>query len=305
LKGVFEDLIGEERRDSRYRIIGLHLGDLARCVQSMYINAIVNGERGDVNYKARDINKYYRDPAERREPDSRLPGGSNILNRGSNVSLGRSRIPEGEKIINVPGGMSIKEIAGRFLGSPARWKEIVLLNGLRAPYISKNGDGVNVVRPGDSIKVPASPSSDDKSQVFAITNDDMRNDYARRYGRDLLMDSDTLDLVVNDQGDLATVEGLDNLRQAIDIKIKTSPGDLKVHPWFGFSGKVGVGLEIDQLAKYQMQVRNTILSDTRVDRIESLNVSIANGDTVIINAKVIPKDNDGSVSLDTLSRLSS
>jgi len=302
-KGTFESLGGNAA--GKFREIGTNLSDVLRSISDMYIGLTVTEERGDVNDAARAIGNLYRPSFERNALDTdRIPRGRTpLFDRGSNTSLGGRGIPKGSQEVTLPGGTSIKEVASRFLGESGRWKEIVLLNNLRPPYISAQGDGISVLRPGDKINIPMLPLDDnDQAQVFTTLTMDQEGSDARKYGRDLWADPDTLDILVNEYGDLGVIEGLDNLRQAMTIKVKTRPGDLKMHPWFGFSGEVGTGIEIDKLARQQLQVRDTLLSDSRIDTIESLSVR-ASGDLVLIRASLVPKDNDDRLSLNTRSRL--
>ncbi len=48
-------------------------------------------------------------------------------------------IPNSKILAPVPFGLTIEQIAARYLGDPQRWLEIVTLNNLRDPYIDENG----------------------------------------------------------------------------------------------------------------------------------------------------------------------
>ena len=48
-------------------------------------------------------------------------------------------IPNSKIMVPVPFGLTIEEIAARYLGDAQRWLEIVTLNNLRNPYIDENG----------------------------------------------------------------------------------------------------------------------------------------------------------------------
>lgn len=48
-------------------------------------------------------------------------------------------IPSSKILAPVPFGLTIEQIAARYLGNPQRWLEIVTLNNLRDPYIDENG----------------------------------------------------------------------------------------------------------------------------------------------------------------------
>lgn len=48
-------------------------------------------------------------------------------------------IPDSKILAPVPFGLTVEQIASRYLGDPQRWLEIVTLNNLRDPYIDENG----------------------------------------------------------------------------------------------------------------------------------------------------------------------
>lgn len=48
-------------------------------------------------------------------------------------------LPNSKILAPVPFGLTIEQIAARYLGDPQRWLEIVTLNNLRDPYIDENG----------------------------------------------------------------------------------------------------------------------------------------------------------------------
>ena len=283
----------------------------ARAVAEAYTGIKALGENKDVNTAAeRELRNYRQRWANRDTTTVWNDGGYGALktatpkgpylsgDRGSDTAIGSRPIPTGSQTVTIPARASIKVLAVRFLGSAGRWKEIALLNNLTAPYVSPSGDGVTVLRPGQSIKIPA-PSQDDGSdvnQVFDMSTAQQRED-AYRYGRDLLVDEETFDLRVDDRGDLATVEGTQNLRQALLVKIHTSPGGLRLHPWFGFGVTPGEGIAIDRLSRYHLQARETLLSDTRIEAINSLSLDVIGGDTLKIGASLLPKDQDDSIDL--------
>ena len=272
--------------------------DIARTVAGVFV-ALRGIVVDDVNRSARAFASKYR----RRDADAALGVDgvpltqTKIGDAGSNTAFGSSNIPRGKKVITTPRGVSIKTIAVQQLGSAGRYKEIVVLNGLRAPYISPGGDGINVLRPGDPMLIPVElEDAEDTNQVIS-TRDDIERRDAIRYGRDIKINLDTRDFLADARGDLATVEGLENLKQAAHIKVFTKPGDLQVHPWFGFAPEPGEGLTVDLLAQYQLQFRMTLLSDTRIERINELSMN-ASGDVLYSRVSLTAKDQDDAIALD-------
>jgi len=216
---------------------------------------------------------------------------------GSKTAIGAAPIPTGSQTMTLPGQVTIKALAAQFLGAAGRWKEIVLLNKLRPPYISPSGDGVTVLRPGDPIKLPATPDEQaPENNVFASDREERSLD-AYRFGRDIKMDLRTEELQISQGGDLDTVEGTDNLVQALHLKVRRKPGDLRAHPWFGFGAEAGEGLAVDTLAGYHLHLRTTLLSDTRIERIASMSFQVKE-DQIHIKSTLVPKDQDDALALD-------
>lgn len=75
------------------------------------------------------------------------------------------------------------------------------------------------------------------------------NDDATIYGTDLAIDIDTGDLLAWPNGALAVKAGVDNAVQAVYLRIKTTPGEVALHPEYGttFSLLVGAKLAIPPL----------------------------------------------------------
>ena len=58
------------------------------------------------------------------------------LASNSNINF---NIPVSKRLAPVPFGLTIEQIAARYLNDPSRWLEIATLNSLRDPYIDENG----------------------------------------------------------------------------------------------------------------------------------------------------------------------
>jgi hypothetical protein len=88
-------------------------------------------------------------------------------------------------LVPVPAGLTIEEIAARYLGDPDRWLDIARLNDLREPYIDDAGFTLPLTSPpeGRSLNVPADKRlfvgqrvilGDDATPAFARTVLDLR-----------------------------------------------------------------------------------------------------------------------------------
>lgn len=88
-------------------------------------------------------------------------------------------------------------------------------------------------------------------------------------GIDLLLD-ESGDLARSSSDDIDTVGGTDNMVQAIGSKLSIKPGELPAHPTFGLSADPGTRADVDSLLAYNVAVRQTLLSDRRIDDIRQV-----------------------------------
>lgn len=211
---------------------------------------------------------------------------------GSPLNVNNITIPSSATEDVVGGNESLRSIAKRLLGDEAYWKSIAILNNLKPPYISTTrGDGV--LSPGDKILIPKRPDTGDFSNTVPT---ELKTDASRealsimgkKYGRDIKLSNGSLgtdyaDLVVGQRGDLATIEGVDNIRQALMIKTSTEQGELSLHPTFGAAYPVGSKVTLSQLQEFALNTRRTFLSDPRIKDIEQLK-TYAEGDVVRVYA---------------------
>jgi hypothetical protein len=201
---------------------------------------------------------------------------------------------------------TIRTLAFRLLGDPAKYHILVLLNNLQSPYVSPEG-GVGVLKPGDSILFPSQDSLRLPSLISSPnqSNNETLNlssvgSVDQQYGRDLRLKKnpnttsidDILDLCLNQDKDLSTVVGIDNITQAIKLKFSIKRGELPVHLFYGALFPMGTKATPASLAGFRVGVEQTLLSDPRIDSIRSLNFSIV-GDALSANA-IVNITNSGS-----------
>jgi len=201
-------------------------------------------------------------------------------------------------------GETIQNIANRLLGNSARWKSLVFLNKLKAPYISPDGDGVSVLRPGDRMLFPTSSASVGSSigrSVSAKFND--VGALESRLGRDLNLESRGLDGILDlsvdsASGDLKILSGTANIEQAMFVKFSTEQGELPLHPSYGIRFPVGVKQpSLSSINLFQIIARASLLSDSRILDVEDFNISYT-GNTLSLQANVRVIGTDQAVSLD-------
>ena len=234
-------------------------------------------------------------------------GGSSALTRrppdtgGSPTFLGNR--PPASRVMEttVRVGETIRDIAQRCLGNRGRWHEIALLNDLRAPYISDTR-GTNVLGAGDVILCPVDGSDGVDASTIGLGDrspDEVSNQDESRfgpiqqsYGRDLRLrsvtvshDVDLTDLVVGQNGDISTIAGIPNVEQAMRLKFATERGELTVHPTYGSQFPIGSRATNAAFTAFQIDVTNTLRSDSRVRSIDKLNLT-AVGDAIIADVSL-------------------
>jgi len=201
----------------------------------------------------------------------------------------------------VGSGETIFSLAQRLLGNRNRWKLLVLINDLRAPYISNSGEA-QTLAPGDYIYYPVQDGSGLSSADIDPTgagsteteqsgqNPDSVID--RAYGRDIRLKSDAknrTDIVINASGDLASIQGVANVKQGIRLKFSTEQGTLTVHPKYGASFPIGTKMTQTSFNLFRLNTYATLISDPRIDRVKSLEF-FARGDTLSLGAELILKN---------------
>lgn len=205
------------------------------------------------------------------------------LTAGSPLNVANLTVPSSAKQVIIEGGEDLRAIAKRLLGNEALWKLLAILNNLKAPYIAAVRSP-GVLAYGDPILIPKTADGiEEQSGVAPTTNTDADleslDPIMRRYGRDLRLvavsEDGIADLDVNQRGDFETVDGVDNVHQAVMIKFSTEQGELATHPTFG--AKYAIGTKFPTLAKLQdfsLNAQSTLQQDPRVGEITEFGIKI-------------------------------
>lgn len=222
--------------------------------------------------------------------------GSNVLSTTPPGAPGGSPTPEGVEEGRVLAGETIRDVAARLLGDSRRWYDLVLLNDLTAPYTSDSAsleDGV--LAPGDAILFPSRKRSSSTNSISSVSPDEdsrlLESSLAARvYGRDFRLMSNDLgsgvtasDLTINQNGDISSIAGVDNVNQAVLIKFSTERGELPSHPSFGALASIGSKLDTVSFNTFRNSTLATFLSDPRIDTVSNLNFTTT-GDVLGVSA---------------------
>ena len=172
---------------------------------------------------------------------------------------------------------TLQLIALRELGSASRWVELANLNALRPPYIVNDRVDLKagVLLAGDMINIPAPTGmatvASDADGVFL---------------RDIKLTNGRL---TASGGDLVPVGGVDNLTQALQIRIQTDKKELPFHPEYGcyvdvLRGRAGNPVNNALAAFFVM---SSLLEDERVKSVDKTD-AIIGGDSIMVESLVTP-----------------
>lgn len=236
-----------------------------------------------------------------------MPGTLTTPRRAPDASpsyIGYETLPSTLGSDTVGPGESIRDVAARLLGDPSRWRILVTLNRLRAPFIAATGSA-GVLAPGDRILFPRAGSAGSGSATVGTQNP-TNNQYigpddpiVQAYGRDLMLRStfiggaELTDLSLNQGGDIASIQGIPNVEQALKLKFMTERGELAAHPKYGAKYPVGKKATPSSFNELRINTLNTLTSDNRIENVKDLRF-IAVGDKLaakvdieLVNARSI------------------
>lgn len=193
-------------------------------------------------------------------------------------------------------GDTLQGIAQQQLGNMNEWVSLAQFNDLRYPYIvdtveEKMQNPDHLVTIGDVllIKVADDVQSNLIQQLKRTTEYDQEELYALALGKDLNIlpvardltssgrDFETLELKGDNRGSLATVRGIENLKQSLFIRLSTPRGSYVGHPRYGSDLHTYVGMKgtEENAALIDLEIERTIRTDSRVTACNLINRSIA------------------------------
>lgn len=179
-------------------------------------------------------------------------------------------------------GDTLERVALRTLGDETRWTEIVELNGLLYPFLrsegplrepdykgsdyaaagyvtspSANAAESTVRTTGQQLWLPPDAQVPEAEATFTDLDLEL-------YGRDFMLQEGRLSTTI--EGRLRTVQGRDNIKQALLQRIGTGRGELVLHPTYGIDRMLAVGVEGTRanVEVAGLEVARTIAQDPRV-----------------------------------------
>lgn len=210
--------------------------------------------------------------------------GDALIDNSRRGLAGIERAPAGARQQTVAANQSIEDVAQAALGDHTRWHEIAALNNLKAPYIHPAGLP-GTVRPGDTILVPVSalpPSAPALPVILGVLPDAPNTE--RLFGVDWALapsgSSGVYDLAISPQGstDVDLVRGVDNLKQAIGTRVRTTRGDSGLFSQLGTDIVIGTGAAGVDREMAKIRIKRGVQADPRITNITG----------VVINETVTP-----------------
>ena len=182
------------------------------------------------------------------------------------------------------------------------WQQIAALNNLTYPFIDDSLESMeqqernpNLRYIGDSILVPANydevPDSINTKELQKLAygcDFDITSEITNGYG--VVNVESNGELRENEDGDLAIVEGVANLKQAIILKLMTPKGSLPLHPEYGSDLLLLMGKPktYKHLIKIKLEIERSIKGDFRITKIENMEVVSGENGSVQVTCDIIP-----------------
>jgi hypothetical protein len=215
------------------------------------------------------------------------------------------RIPTGYQYDRVQKGEDIFRCAMRTLGDMSMWKLLVDANNLEPPYISETL-GSNILHPGDIIRVPVFGGNigSDRGAIAAPPLDESGIQSVQRLNALLGTDigvvfrsngpMTVVEIATSKSGDLESVTGMQNMRQALNLKLFVERSSLPLHPEYGMLRATGNKGTLSLAQAQVFAFKSTMLSDNRVDTVGNIKVTI-DGDRIDTRGDVKLKGLESSV----------
>lgn len=168
-------------------------------------------------------------------------------------------------------GENLLIIATRLLGNPEMWAALAQVNRCLDAYTLRDGSPIVA---GTVILVPTEQPLL-MHHLGRGTTPAETTGFEDEYGIDLYINPISGDLVISDEVDATETQlslGLDNLKQAIMIMIRTSIGDITADPRFGTVANAAIGSKFTEAgaALILSDIEELLLSDPRIAQVSNV-----------------------------------
>jgi phage baseplate assembly protein W len=183
----------------------------------------------------------------------------------------------GYRFVQTEHGDTLQKVAARYLGDASLWTEIIVLNQMVPPYLTDDPSAATagVFLNGSYITIPASAPGASTSDPAAV------------FGRDILLTGGVLTVV---NGDLALVDGVDNLNQALQNLLQTDQGELLFHQDYGTLIRMLIGTKNGPTAALLAAeyAKDPIAADPRISDVSgATGIPVGDGLQVVVQAVTV------------------
>ncbi len=220
-------------------------------------------------------------------------GNIDYANEPQGTTPTQSQLPQAGQLADaiVDAADTLPGLAEEHLGDASLWKVLAIINELSPPYLSSTGMK-NTLKPGDRIKIPVSGSKT-ASQIIGWNK--LSGSDAWGVDIELAETSDAgpgrplVDIVIDGSTgkDIRLARGQTNLMQAVQMRVWTTQGTMKLFPNYGLPFVVGMNIPAYSGSALQLAVRSALLEDSRVSAV-GRTISNTVEDVIEIDAEVFP-----------------
>lgn len=182
-------------------------------------------------------------------------------------------------------GDTLLTFSARETGNFENWRLIAEINGLQPPYITSVKTPTTAI-PGEQLFLPAPGNMQVSMTVQAGSVPTYINNYL---GIDKYFGQLNLPMLAW-SGDYQVISGYDNLAISLGRRLQTVLGSLIYHPLFGsrIPPEVGSIASSHAAGLIKAYTVSALLSDPRVNKISSINVTLPGNYSVSVSATVLP-----------------
>jgi len=182
----------------------------------------------------------------------------------------------GLSVVIIGGDDTLQSIAKQNLGDESLWPYIAAVND----GISNNDDLV----PGEELFIPiqVEPAEGQNKEQFILTEDASRDPY----GSDIRLDANG-NLVIQENSDLALISGIENVKQAIDLRLNTEVGSLIKQSAYGITAQAGFAGTSMAIRYLKLSIRSTVIQDPRIQSVDNLIASLGK-DVLHVSMNITP-----------------
>jgi hypothetical protein len=165
---------------------------------------------------------------------------------------------------------SIRDISFLVYGDRNQFQRILDFNRMLDERTHANGQPLQA---GDTLFIPQLIESD--NNVYPKKGD-------TTFFTDLKLDS-TGDLVLKDS-DLATISGVDNLKQGLINRLLTEQRTFRYSPSYGIPAIIGASVDSKTIAILSSTINSQLRSDPRISSVKDVNI-LVDGDQIAVSCE--------------------